>query len=585
LVVGGKGSYAIKGAAIGHSLGSAVDHGAKALKGVANLFGVGSYVDHDRHAKGIRAAASSMKRNTMTDFATVKVGGVSYGTSGPNRRFAHSEFLGPVMTPPASSTESFHVTTFDVNPGLARTFPWASESAAGYQEYRLHGAVVVFESTSTDFTANVALGDVIIASQYDTNAKPWDSLSQLRTAAMTSRGKPSQDLYHGIECDPAQTLLKNHVLRFDDSKVDRDELLYDWSKLYVGLNGVAKPAEPAQLGNLYLVFEVELFLPQIAPGLRLTRDQKRMTYRYNGSAVPAGSSFSLLGGDNPHLWAPKVAGGLELTPMATSTEPNEGWYTNTVNGFAFPLNTHATYLVLRTISTDNPSLGTIPTSTRGSAITIERDISLYGVGSSGGTHYQTLYGAINSALNGDYSNATDSSLTSNSNNAWYLYNVKASSKISEVAIMFGNPTTAAGVSTAAIAIDWLVIRMADSLFPVPSEADARIAELESAVARLTAGKASGYANTARANTPDCAKQPFLDAYVDDDVDAFRGLMEVNPEVGRRVLKEVRADFALAVLRSPPSETCSESGEVIEAPPLITQADMGAFMAWMARRKE
>ena len=84
----------------------------------------------------------------------------------------HREYLGDV-----NATTAFTLQQYPINPGQQLTFPWLSQVAESFEEYRLRGAIFEFKSLSSDAVlssaTSSALGSVIMATQYDVLDEPF----------------------------------------------------------------------------------------------------------------------------------------------------------------------------------------------------------------------------------------------------------------------------------------------------------------------------------------------------------------------------------------------------------------------------
>jgi len=174
----------------------------------------------------------------------------------------HKEFLGPLY-----STTTFTSNTYSVNPGLWATFPWLSQIAANFQQYKLTGAVVVFEPVLPDGMASFAsLGTVMIAAQMNPAASNFSSEIQMMQTKFVTAGKPTQTLYAPIECSPVSGSGSNNLL-VRTNAVPSNQVVnnYDYCKITIATNG--QPSAGVMLGKLWLTTEVILFNPCSGEGL------------------------------------------------------------------------------------------------------------------------------------------------------------------------------------------------------------------------------------------------------------------------------------------------------------------------------
>lgn len=226
------------GTAIGSSLG------ASAGNFISKITGMGDY----------KIQYNSLMGNSQRLLSGDAVPAVQNTHTGV--RICHREFIQDV-----SSTTAFQNLTFNINPGLASTFPWLSAVAQNFQQYKLHGMIFSFVSTSADAlnSTNTALGTVIMATNYNASAPAFQSKSQMENNEFTTSSKPSNNILHMIECDPKQTLQEGKFyIRTGALPANQDIKTYD-----VGLFqfGTAGSQAAAVIGELHVSYDIELMKP------------------------------------------------------------------------------------------------------------------------------------------------------------------------------------------------------------------------------------------------------------------------------------------------------------------------------------
>lgn len=117
----------------------------------------------------------------------------------------HREYIGDVL-----ATTAFTVQSFMINPGLFNTFPWLSQIAMGYEQYKPRGMIFEFLSTSSDAllssATSTALGTVSMATQYDVSDPPFTDKRSMLNHEWSNSRKPSMSFIHPIECKNAFNL-------------------------------------------------------------------------------------------------------------------------------------------------------------------------------------------------------------------------------------------------------------------------------------------------------------------------------------------------------------------------------------------
>nr|UHS71553.1 MAG: putative RNA-dependent RNA polymerase [Barnaviridae sp.] len=167
----------------------------------------------------------------------------------------HREYLGDIQ-----GTVNFSNLQYPLNPGIAGTFPWLSQIAANYQQYRFHGIIFEFRPLLTDFVPNGAPGVVVMATNYNSDELAYTTRQEMENSEYAVSVKPTAQLIHMIECavDMTQTPIKN--IRTGVVATDQDLRLYDQ-----GLFQFATQNNPVQaLGELWVSYCVEFFKPVLA---------------------------------------------------------------------------------------------------------------------------------------------------------------------------------------------------------------------------------------------------------------------------------------------------------------------------------
>lgn len=189
----------------------------------------------------------------------------------------HREYICDV-----SSSTSFTNRVFEVNPGLSVTFPWLSTIAQNFEQYKWRGLIFEYKSTSANAlnSTNTALGSVAIASEYNTNAQPFFSKSQVLNNMWTCNAKPSENFMHPIECAPQFGVTNLLYVRTMPSPSGQDKRLYDMVNVQLVTEG---SQAVATVGELWATYEIELFKPQIGYG-SMALGSRCAHYRLNNAS-------------------------------------------------------------------------------------------------------------------------------------------------------------------------------------------------------------------------------------------------------------------------------------------------------------
>lgn len=174
-------------------------------------------------------------------------------------RMRHREFITDVQ-----SSTTFVNSSYQINPANASCFPWLSNIAQNFQEYRFHGLIFTFKSTSADAlnSTNTALGTVIMSTDYNAGNTPFANKAQAENSEFTISCKPSENMLHGVECDPSITVNQGHLF-ISPSKngtvpLGQDIKTYNMGNfqfMTVGSQAVAT------IGELHVSYDIELIKP------------------------------------------------------------------------------------------------------------------------------------------------------------------------------------------------------------------------------------------------------------------------------------------------------------------------------------
>jgi hypothetical protein len=174
-------------------------------------------------------------------------------------KIRHREYIGDI-----TGSTSFSVVDYDINPGMRQTFPWLSNMANMFEQYKIKG--LIFEFISTAGTAvgstNTALGTVVMATQYNVYKPQFTSKIEMENHEFSVSGAPYNSLIHPVECDPSETPYNVHFVRNSSLADNEDERLYDWGRFTVATVGMQAANV---IGELWVSYDIEFEKPRIAP--------------------------------------------------------------------------------------------------------------------------------------------------------------------------------------------------------------------------------------------------------------------------------------------------------------------------------
>lgn len=223
---------AVLGSAAGGLLGS----------GIASLIGEGQY-----KIVGPRSSYNVLSGNQIPKFSTSRATNI----------VCHREYLQDVY-----GTSSFTNQTFPINPGVAQTFPWLSNIAANYQEYRFHGVMFEFRALTTDYANSGVPGVVVMATNYNSDNVAYANKQQMENSEYATSIKPTMNLAHFVECAAKETFSPIKFTRSGSPPSGQDLRLYDQGLFQLATQG---SSASVNLGELWITYCVEFFKPILSP--------------------------------------------------------------------------------------------------------------------------------------------------------------------------------------------------------------------------------------------------------------------------------------------------------------------------------
>jgi len=203
---------------------------------------------------------SNIKKNTLIKPAIPQFLNATYAEGGTIVR--HREYLGPIIS--SATALGFKSTEYPLNPGQPLTFPWLSSIAGNYEEYKPNGILFEFRSTCSDAIAsstNLALGQVMMATQYDPTDPGFASDVELLNYTWAQSGKISDNVQHFIECDPKQSPLAHLYTRSSSNATASDLRFSDFGRFTVATSGLQGTS--VQVGQLWVTYEFILYKPKL----------------------------------------------------------------------------------------------------------------------------------------------------------------------------------------------------------------------------------------------------------------------------------------------------------------------------------
>jgi len=197
--------------------------------------------------------------------------------------------------------------TLEINPGDLASFPWLSQVATSFQEYRFTGLIFEYKSTSAVALVsgtNTAMGTFSMATRYRTDISPASSKKALMEYMWAVDTKVSDNCVLPIECAPRENPLERLYIyngTYKQIPAGSDPKTYLLGAVDYRVDGT-QSGQTNVIGELWVSYEVELFKPVSSFGLGLTSVPLHAATRAGivSNSTPLGTSkFSFTDADDP----------------------------------------------------------------------------------------------------------------------------------------------------------------------------------------------------------------------------------------------------------------------------------------------
>lgn len=258
----GRGDYAEDiGGALGRVAGGALGNLAnKAWGGFKQLMGFGDYRARTAAHNAVYKKNPDLYRGGRFPMA-MSAGANAVQFAGGPPRVQHREYVGPVY-----GGSGFVTRVYRIQPGQRGVnvlMPWGSSVASCFQQYKLHGMILEFVSTSSDYSATSALGSVMMSTLYDSTATPLASVLEIDNNDYTTMDKPSESFIHPIECATEETpVTVRYVRSSNQAETGNDSRWDDVGIFQLSTNGLIADSS-TQIGELWCNYDIEFLKPAL----------------------------------------------------------------------------------------------------------------------------------------------------------------------------------------------------------------------------------------------------------------------------------------------------------------------------------
>jgi hypothetical protein len=179
----------------------------------------------------------------------------------------HTEYIGEVYGNGLLANGSpnlFESNKLVLNPGMEKTFPWLSQIAQNYQEYEFDQLVFKYTPQLAEVSSNNGqVGQVLIVTQYKPNAGMFKDKSDVMNYNHYSIGKTTEDIHHGVECDPEKLPLQKATMYVRNQDLSADESIndFDWGFTQICVHNTPATLADASVGSLEVYYTVKLSKP------------------------------------------------------------------------------------------------------------------------------------------------------------------------------------------------------------------------------------------------------------------------------------------------------------------------------------
>lgn len=183
---------------------------------------------------------------------------------------SHREYVCDIRT--SSVAGAFKLETYLINPGLPQLWEFLPQLAANYEEYIIEGMLITYKPTSCESTnsTNIALGSVIMSTQYNPTLPDYGSKVEMMSAEYCTTCRPSEMMVHPIECDMSKTPQNMLYIRTGSIPAGTDQRLWDFAKFSVATSGFQ--GTNVVCGELWVSYQFALLKPRLYVGLGFYTD-------------------------------------------------------------------------------------------------------------------------------------------------------------------------------------------------------------------------------------------------------------------------------------------------------------------------
>lgn len=181
---------------------------------------------------------------------------------------SHREYVCDIVS--SATPGAYRLQSFTINPANSLVFEFLAQIAVNYEQYICEGIIFTYKPTSAESgnstTGNVALGTVMMATQYNVLLPDFQSKAELMSSQYSMTCRPSEAMMHPIECAPsASTQTHLYISPGGVLPANADQRLYDFARVQIASQGLQSASQV--IGELHVSYQFALLKPRLYSAL------------------------------------------------------------------------------------------------------------------------------------------------------------------------------------------------------------------------------------------------------------------------------------------------------------------------------
>lgn len=248
---------------------------SSSLAGMGIYSGFGKYTPKKKRKRSAPRSQGAVTNSLIAGSDVMIPSFTSAGDETGGITISRKEYLGDVFCPglvPGSTTEipAFSNTTYSINPGVERSFPWLSQIAQNFEEYTLHQLIYTYRSTITDLGASQTgqCGTCVMCTTYNIGNTPFEDKITMMEYEGAMSSKCSDSMLHGVECDPDKLSGSpgKYVRANGFANGNLNGRDYDHGLFQIAVANPPKEYANQTIGELWVTYTVSLRKPKFFVG-------------------------------------------------------------------------------------------------------------------------------------------------------------------------------------------------------------------------------------------------------------------------------------------------------------------------------